>query len=128
MPKRTKTSVKNACDRLWGKIIRVMFPICIKCGQTYQLASHHVFGRRNSATRHDLTNGVSLCAGDHTFRPDSFHQAPYHPTNLQALRKNGIDDKELERLGHKSREVVKMSLPDYLDLEKELNRKLKEYE
>ena len=50
---------------------------CEYCGSVEHLNPHHIFGRRNYATRYDLDNGCCLCSGCHTMRNTfSAHQTP----------------------------------------------------
>ena len=54
-------------DIEWAKAVKDRAGwACEKCGRTTSLNSHHVFGKRaHPSVRHDLENGVCLCAGCH---------------------------------------------------------------
>lgn len=50
---------------------------CAYCGKTETLNVHHILGRRAKITRHDVDNGITLCAKHHTFSSTfSAHQTP----------------------------------------------------
>jgi hypothetical protein len=120
MAKRTKTSVKKSLDKLWSAIVKKNAGYkCEVCGLDQhhcKLNSHHIEGRRNLRLRWDLQNGVCLCSGCHTFRKESAHQSPewFHFW----LEENRWED--LQYIMCVRNEIVKYSMDDYLELEKEL--------
>lgn len=67
-------------DRKWSKQVRerdgyqCQYPECQNGGKFTN--AHHIFPRARRNTRHDLLNGITLCAWHHTFGPDSAHKAP----------------------------------------------------
>ena len=64
-------------DRLWSEAVRKRDPACQypNCGKPSE-NSHHLFSRRNRATRWDLENGVGLCVYHHIWGKDSAHMDP----------------------------------------------------
>lgn len=57
---------KNLMDE-WSKKVKELAGYkCEYCGKTIHLNSHHIFSRRNKATRYDVNNGICLDAGRHT--------------------------------------------------------------
>ena len=76
--KPTKTILIKKCDVLWAKIIKERAGNkCEACGKTAYLNSHHIYSRSNHRMRHNLKNGVCLCAGCHTFSSTfSAHKTP----------------------------------------------------
>lgn len=67
--KRSQKSMKAECDRLWSKVIRG-HGSCERCGSTHYLQAAHIYSRRFVATRHDLNNGLCLCAKCHRWNHD----------------------------------------------------------
>lgn len=76
---------------------------CTYCGSKDYLNSHHIFSRNNLSTRHDIDNGITLCAKHHTFSKEfSAHQTPTEFTFwLQKLK----GKKFVEDLGKKARSL-----------------------
>src|SRR3990167_5758747 len=71
-----KISISKA-DIIWARQVRERDGKCVVCGKNNFLNAHHLFGRGNYNTRFNLENGVTLCAGHHTFRNDfSAHKTP----------------------------------------------------
>ena len=67
----------NKEDKEWGRLVRERDGKCLYCGKTEYLQAHHLFSRGRSATRFNLKNGFTLCAGCHTFNPSfSAHRTP----------------------------------------------------
>lgn len=63
-------------DKLWSEKVRSVGR-CEYCGKTTNLQAHHIYSRRNEATRFDVNNGVCLCAGCHTMSSVfSAHKTP----------------------------------------------------
>lgn len=70
--------IDNQLDKAWSEIVKKRAESkCERCGKRKYLNAHHIVGRRNMATRWEITNGVCLCAGCHTFSSKfSAHQTP----------------------------------------------------
>lgn len=77
--KRLK-GIDGKLDELWSELVKL--EAGMKCeieGCTHRptLNSHHIFTRKNMATRWDTANGVCLCVGHHTMSSKfSAHQTP----------------------------------------------------
>ena len=70
-------SLDKKIDEAWAKIVKLRAGMkCEYCGKTTYLNSHHVYSRSKRSTRWDLSNGVSLCVGHHTFGEWSAHKNP----------------------------------------------------
>jgi hypothetical protein len=55
-------------DKLWASIVKERDGKCIYCGSTRNLNAHHIFTKaRHGNLRWEPDNGVTLCAGCHTF-------------------------------------------------------------
>ena len=76
-----KTNYKKKCDEEWKRIIRSI-GYCEMCGRKgirgrtkgwTNLHAHHIIGRASSCYRHDLSNGLCLCARCHKWTPISPH-------------------------------------------------------
>ena len=70
---KSKKYWRNKADKEWSKVIRQVGR-CERCNEKGQLHPHHIIGRANYAYRHDLSNGVCLCANCHTLAPYSAHK------------------------------------------------------
>lgn len=78
--KRKKVVKMKRCDAVWQQIIRLKFKgKCVLCGKSDgQLHTHHLISRAAHFYRHNVNNGVLLCARHHVFSPDlSAHGAPW---------------------------------------------------
>jgi hypothetical protein len=113
--KRTVSSVKKSCDRLWSEIVRAGGE-CERCGRTSeesQLHAHHVYGRNNHRLRFEPRNGVCLCARCHRY----FHDYPVVFARW-FMERRPDDDAFLQ--AETIQGLVKRNLSDYLELEKQL--------
>lgn len=55
-------------DKLWASIVKSRDGKCIYCGSKHHLNAHHIFTKaRHGNLRWEPDNGVTLCAGCHTF-------------------------------------------------------------
>jgi hypothetical protein len=117
--KRSVSSVKRSCDQLWSQIIRAKGE-CERCGRTPEngrgFHAHHVYGRTDHRLRFDLRNGMAVCSVCHRW-------AEEHPLEFakwfEAHRPGDVVYlADQRRLG-----VMKRTLTDYLELERELKRK-----
>lgn len=57
---------KGKADEEWSEQIRVVGK-CEKCSRATALNAHHIISRIRLRFRHDLSNGVCLCAHCHNF-------------------------------------------------------------
>ncbi len=113
--KRTVSSVKKSCDRLWSEVIRSK-GVCERCGGGADNA-HHAYGRKNHRLRFELRNGVSLCYACHRWVHDEpisfavwfYEHRPEDAEWLAEENRNGL---------------IKRNLQDYLDLETQLKTRL----
>ncbi len=74
----SKTYITKKLDIEWSKEVKELAGNkCEYCGKTEHLNSHHIFSKSNMTVRHDVDNGVCLCAGHHVFKSDfSAHKTP----------------------------------------------------
>lgn len=71
------SALGKKADTLWSIVIR-QAGACEYCGKTENLNAHHIFGRNNKSVRWEVSNGICLCAGCHTFSSVfSAHKNPY---------------------------------------------------
>lgn len=135
--KRKKWSKKTQLDRklvgrngaagIWSRLIKLRARgVCEVCGSRENLNAHHIEGRRNRATRYDLRNGVSLCAGHHVMYKESAHESPIWFVEWLKVHRNA-DYYHIQTLRHEITEWSEDSLQEmydeYIKLEKELNDK-----
>ena len=66
--KTSRKTLRNKCDKLWGQAVRLrdkgvcQYEYCGKPANN----PHHIFTKGgHPVTRHDLDNGITLCAGHH---------------------------------------------------------------
>ena len=81
MAKRTNDSwMKKKCDPLFSLIVRENADYtCAVCGlKSKYVHAHHLIGKSRKFYRHNLNNGICLCAQCHTFNAKlSAHGAPW---------------------------------------------------
>ena len=61
--------VEGKLDTAWSKLVKLRAGMKCEiegCSHRPTLNSHHIFSRRNKATRWDVNNGICLCVGHHT--------------------------------------------------------------
>lgn len=104
----SKKQLLKQADLLWSGIIKTRANgICQKCGRKGHQA-HHIFGRRHYHVRHNIDNGIFLCAGCHTLHPhESAHKAPEKFRDFLLI---WMGEKKYEELKQKAYRVSK---PDY---------------
>jgi len=66
---------RNQADKLWASTIRAVGS-CEICGKTEDLQAAHLIPREIKATRHDVYNGLCLCAKCHKWGMSSIHRNP----------------------------------------------------
>jgi len=67
---------KTKSDDLWKKIIHLIYQRCAIC-ENPNIEAHHLIGRANTATRHEIENGIGLCSKHHKWcNKLSAHGAP----------------------------------------------------
>ncbi len=72
--KSERKRLMKKTDNEWSRVIRQV-GYCERCHNSdCQLHPHHLILRRNYAYRHDLSNGVCLCASCHTLASYSAHR------------------------------------------------------
>ena len=87
--KKAKAVKMKHCDAVWRQCIRLMFKgRCAVCDkEDGQLDCHHLISRAAHFYRHNLNNGVLLCARCHKFNPKlSAHAAPWSFDDFMAAR------------------------------------------
>jgi hypothetical protein len=113
--KRTVSSVKKSCDRLWSEIVRAGGE-CERCGRTSeesQLHAHHVFGRNNHRLRFEPRNGVCLCARCHRWTHDN-------PLSYATWFREHRPDDDAFLQAEALKGLLKRNLHSYLELEQQL--------
>jgi hypothetical protein len=113
--KRTVSSVKKSCDRLWSAIVRAGGE-CERCGRTSeesQLHAHHVYGRNNHRLRFEPRNGVCLCARCHRWTHDN-------PLSYATWFREHRSEDDAFLHSETSKGLISRKLSDYLELEVQL--------
>jgi len=125
--KKTKTERqkhKKRLDILWSLIIKQRAREtceCKDCSKITYLNSHHIFGKRNMATRWDLENGICLCSGHHTLNTFSAHQSPA----FEDWIKEYIGEERYSRIKKKSFTIKKWAIPEMKSLLEEFKKEIK---
>jgi hypothetical protein len=66
---KAKKGVDGKLDKAWSSLVKLRAGMKCEienCKHKPTLNSHHIFSRKNSATRWDVNNGICLCVGHHT--------------------------------------------------------------
>ena len=89
---------KTKADKEWGRIIHLEESCLVGGNCAGPLQAHHLISRGKVLTRHEVENGVLLCAFHHTFSTEcSPHAAPiqfteflrlYYPEKIEYVMKN----------------------------------------
>ena len=105
-----KKLIKKA-DKLWSEIIRSKGR-CEVCGRTDTLNAHHVVSRSCHYLRHEIRNGVCLCALHHVFGNNSAHKDPiWFYDWLEKNRKEDLNFLKKEKI----KDLGSLSIQFYLD-------------
>jgi len=116
--KKAKTGrqkLKKQLDAFWSLVVKQRDGnkcVVVNCGKTTHLNSHHIFGKRNMATRFDLENGICLCSGHHTLNTFSAHQSPA----FEDWIKEYIGGERYNRIKVKSFTIKKWTMPEMKEL------------
>ena len=66
---KAKKGVDGKLDKAWSLLVKLRAGRKCEienCKHKPTLNSHHIFSRKNAATRWDVNNGICLCVGHHT--------------------------------------------------------------
>ena len=69
---------RNKADEAWRKAVLTRDgDRCVVCGTDRNLQVHHLFSRGRADTRHEVSNGITLCSAHHKWsREISPHKGP----------------------------------------------------
>ncbi len=69
---------RNKADKLWKQLVaEAYFGKCDLCGSTEYCQAHHLIPREMTSHRHEIINGILLCASHHKYSFEiSPHKAP----------------------------------------------------
>ena len=60
--------IRNKSDKNWSKDVKLRDNNkCAVCGSTSFLHTHHIIPREFKESRHDVNNGITLCANHHKY-------------------------------------------------------------
>lgn len=77
MPKKSTKAKRNKCDKLWREII-CRDGRCEICRSSGRIEAHHLISRSAVFFRHNLNNGIALCAQCHKWNLGcSAHASPW---------------------------------------------------
>ena len=124
--KRSK-GIDYKLDLAWSKLVKLRAKgKCEVCGKTSPLNSHHIFSRSNRSVRWDVSNGVCLCVGCHTF--SSKFSAHKTPTEFTYWLENNKGREFLDRLALKAHQTKKFFKFEKEVLLEELTKEIKKYD
>jgi len=90
-------------DVLWAKSIKERDKVCQKCSKSGKyLQAHHIWGRKNRATRWLKDNGILLCSGCHMLDLHSAHQDPIEFCEFIEKRLGIVKYNALKELAHQT--------------------------
>lgn len=74
----SKSYITKKLDEKWARAVKKRDCYnCQYCGSKSYLNAHHIFSRSNKNIRHDIENGITLCAKHHTLSSEfSAHLTP----------------------------------------------------
>ena len=112
MKPHNKTYWKKKADTEWARVIKVRdLHACRYCQRTdKQLHSHHIIGRCILHLRHNLLNGITLCAEHHKFGKYSAHE---NPVAFNDWIRTEIGDNIYEALKAESYKTIKLPFDHY---------------
>jgi hypothetical protein len=62
---KIKKRTQKQCDALLTPLIKLLNPYCMLCGQSTQVAHHHVHKSKSLVLRYNIDNLIPLCNGCH---------------------------------------------------------------
>lgn len=116
--KPTPAKVKKQLDKLWSELVRYRDGHhCRVNGCLHDSChAHHIFSRRHTSTRFDVSNGISLCFAHHKY----WAHVDYEEFREWVIRE--IGKKEYERLYELSKIDVHWKLNDLMTIRDQLKR------
>ena len=60
---------RNKADRAWGRLVAERDKVCVVCGSDSFCQPHHLIANSVHCLRHQVPNGILLCAWHHKFDP-----------------------------------------------------------
>ena len=120
---KKKKGVDGKLDEAWSLLVKLKAGMmCEYCGKTTYLNSHHIYSRSKRSTRWDVSNGICLCVGHHTFNSKfSAHKTPLEFMDW-LLNKKG--QAYIDRLRIKANQTSKLHEFEKKILLDELNKEI----
>ena len=126
---KQKKGVDGKLDKAWSKLVKLRAGMKCEiqgCKHKPTLNSHHIFSRKNAATRWDVNNGICLCVGHHTMSSKfSAHGNSIAFTYWLEEYKGSDFIDDLSNNAHSVKKWFKFEKEELLD---ELNKQIKDYE
>ena len=126
---KAKKGVDGKLDKAWSKLVKLRAGMKCEiqgCKHKPTLNSHHIFSRKNAATRWDVNNGICLCVGHHTMSSKfSAHGNSIAFTYWLEEYKGSDFIDDLSNNAHSVKKWFKFEKEELLD---ELNKQIKDYE
>jgi len=119
--KNSDSGLNKQLDVLWSKAIHLRDKVCRMCGNPKGQA-HHIFTRKNYATRWDLENGILLCFNCHK---NIAHEKPLD--FFEWLQKQSGQD-WIDDLRQKSKKIAKFTKEEKQEMIDGLNKFIKDIE
>ena len=121
--KKKGKPIKKQLDDLWRDIVKQRAGFVCEyesCNKKTYLNSHHIFRKRNMATRWDLDNGLCLCSGHHTLNNFSAHHSPEFTDWI----KKYLGEEKYNRIRDKSYTIKKWSISELEELLEKFKKEL----
>ena len=126
---KRRKGIDYKLDIAWSRLVKLKAGLKCEipnCKHKPSLNSHHIFSRKNAATRWDLDNGLCLCVGHHTMSTKfSAHGNPIAFTYWLEEYKGSDFIDELSKKAHSTKKWFKFEKEELL---KELEDEIKKYE
>ena len=120
--KRKIKSIRKSCDDLWGRIVKLKYPKCVKCGKPSKNA-HHIFNKGHNITRYMANNGIGLCIYCHTFAKFGFERDSHSEKNIYIIE-HLIGRYFYRELDTFHREAMSFNIKELLAIEEQLEDEL----
>jgi len=124
---KQKKGVDGKLDKAWSKLVKLRAGMKCEiqgCKHKPTLNSHHIFSRKNAATRWDVNNGICLCVGHHTMSSKFSAHGNSIAFTYWLEEYKGSDF--IDELSDKAHSVKKWFKFEKEELLEELNKQIKE--
>jgi hypothetical protein len=120
--KPARKVLEKKLDELWSLAVREKEGNkCAMCGSKSSLSAHHVFGRRHTATRWEIDNGICLCY------PHHIHWAHRDIGGFFTWWRNRVGDEMADVIEAQHRMIAKPTTDELMAQADVINSLIKKY-